>query len=793
MFGDDTIWQVALRPLSIARMLWKQRLTIAALWLLLGAATVVIILRLPAIYRAETLILVDSQKIPEKFVSTTVSADLREQLATLSQQILSSSRLSKVIEKFDLYAAQRRSGSMEEALERMRADVQIRVEKGWTDEHPGAFRVSFQGTDPILVTHVVNQLGSLFVDESRLTRENHAEGTLQFIQSQLEQAKKNLDEEEKRVSLYKLEHNGELPEQEASLTASLAQLNIQLQGNQEAISRAYSNQVALQGGIRLAQSIAEVSQRLNQTPPESDRKGAPSSQPNGEKPEDILKGMQAELDALLITHTESYPRVRLLRSSIARLQALEERERLAAAIDPEHAENLKSQLAAVDRELKERAQENHRLVQESDTLKLHLSRIPIREQEMAALTRDYEISKTNYKSLLDKFYAADMSANMERNQKAEPFTVLEPASVPQRPVKPNRPLLGEVGGAFVLAAGLLVGLIIEIKKNQVLGEWELPSGTSVYGRVPTLALGRRAREIVRARIRTRGRLNSLLSPLRNGRHHDADLDRGDLIPEPNSFPPLKALVSLPPSSALAIQPTSALSTVIKRQVRTIRPESPALCLHNPNLRALEQYRIARTKIEYDRRQPKLIVVSSACPGDGKTISAINLATVFAMRSDVQILMVEADFRHSCLAELLGIPPRPGLADVLCGRSELSETIVRVEQLPNLCVLPAGTYTANVTEMLGTPAWRSLCISLREQFAFTLFDAPPVGPVADYELIEKNCDGVILVARADHTDRSLFRNTHGMISPDKMLGILLNGVDDWFLWKASESYYTPAPF
>jgi capsular exopolysaccharide synthesis family protein len=198
--------------------------------------------------------------------------------------------------------------------------------------------------------------------------------------------------------------------------------------------------------------------------------------------------------------------------------------------------------------------------------------------------------------------------------------------------------------------------------------------------------------------------------------------------------------------------------------------------------------MVRTKIAYHPLQPKVIVVTSACSGDGKTISAVNLATVFALRSDVQVLLVEADFRRSGLAELLGIPPKPGIADVLTGKCDLSEALVRLEQLPNLWVLPAGACAVNPAEMLETEAWQSMCASFRRQFAFTLIDAPPVALVADYELIEKDCDGVLMVARPDHTDRSSFAAALALISADKMLGVLMNRTDDWFLWKAQASYY-----
>jgi capsular exopolysaccharide synthesis family protein len=223
-------------------------------------------------------------------------------------------------------------------------------------------------------------------------------------------------------------------------------------------------------------------------------------------------------------------------------------------------------------------------------------------------------------------------------------------------------------------------------------------------------------------------------------------------------------------------------------VKSVGGSSAAVCLHNADPYALEQYRMVRTKIAYHPLQPRMIVVTSACSGDGKTISAVNLATVFALRKDVRVLLVEGDFRRSGLAQLLGLPQQPGIADVLTGKCDLNEALISLEQLPNLCVLPAGACAVNPAELLETAAWHAMCASFRQQFAFVLLDAPPVAAVADYELIERDCDGVLMVARPDHTDRSSLGMALSLVSPDKMLGVLMNGTDDWFLWKAQESYY-----
>jgi len=776
--GGDFIWQEALRPLSVARLFWKQRFVVFALWIALSACAVILVLRVPPVYRAEAVILVDSQSIPEKFVNSTGSADLREQLATLSQQVLSSAQLWKIIEKFDLYPEARHDLPMQEVVDRIRTDLQIRVEDGLTSARSGAFRISYRGADPGVTAQVVNQLAALFMDQNLHTREKNAEGTEQFIKSQLDQAKQALEEQEKRLTEYKLEHNGELPEQQGALTASLAQLNLQLQGVHEAISRAYTSQATLEGNLRVAEAVAEISKRLQNTGP--DASGKRTSQAGVDNPEDVLKAMEAELATLLTKFTDSHPRVRLLRASIARLKALEEKEQLSSSIDPEHTEGLKMQLAAVERELKDRTLENDRLLREIQSTNLRISRIPLREQEIAALSRDYEMSKANYQSLVDKLYGAKMTADMEHRQQAERFTMLEPAHVPTRPVKPNRAMLLEIGELLALAVAMSAGFAIEMKRNRVLGEWELPAHTAVYARVPSMGARMRTPPPVRVRVRTHGPLQSAMRFLAPNQNRDADAAPVQFLTSNRVIGPAQQ-----PVHPLAMQPGSA---PIAKTVRRVLPGSPTLCLLNPDPMAVEQYRIARTRIEHDPANPKLLVVSSACSGDGKTVSALNLATVWSMRRDLQVLLVEADFHHACLANMLGIPPRPGLSDVLMGKCELGDALVVVEQLPNLFVLPAGGYDPNVTEMLAGPAWDGICKLLRERFDYVIFDTPPVGPVADYALIEKKADGVLLVVRPDHTDRSLLRIARGLVFPDKLMGVLLNDVKDWFLWKTPSSYY-----
>ncbi len=202
----------------------------------------------------------------------------------------------------------------------------------------------------------------------------------------------------------------------------------------------------------------------------------------------------------------------------------------------------------------------------------------------------------------------------------------------------------------------------------------------------------------------------------------------------------------------------------------------------------EQYRIIRTRIVQHANRPKIIMVSSPGSGDGKTVSAMNIAGVLSMRDNANVLLIDADFRRAGVSSALGLPPGPGLSDTLQQSCKLQEAIIRVEQFPNLYVLPAGSSETRTAELLDTEQWRSLCSTVREHFSFVMIDAPPIAAVADYELIQAGCDGVIIVVRPDHTDRTLVNKAFELIPEKKRLGVVLNCAYEWFLWKTHESYY-----
>lgn len=238
------------------------------------------------------------------------------------------------------------------------------------------------------------------------------------------------------------------------------------------------------------------------------------------------------------------------------------------------------------------------------------------------------------------------------------------------------------------------------------------------------------------------------------------------------------------SAGTAVEPaaTAAIRTVV------LDPHSPVLLFDDKHRKASEQYRMVRTRIVQHPLRPRVITLTSGGPGDGKTFNAINLSGVLALKDDSRILLVDGDLRRSSVAKSLGIHDTPGLADVLRGKCTLRNAIVRISKFDNLYILPAGEPEDRPSELLDSPAWPALLEIFRRRFSYTIVDAPPVAAVADYDLIQAHCDGVVVVVRQDHSDRAAFQKALQAVPPEKRIGVILNSSQDWWLAKTAGYYY-----
>ncbi len=218
------------------------------------------------------------------------------------------------------------------------------------------------------------------------------------------------------------------------------------------------------------------------------------------------------------------------------------------------------------------------------------------------------------------------------------------------------------------------------------------------------------------------------------------------------------------------------------------PNLPLLPFDGTHPSAAEQYRIIRTKIVQHTLQPRVVAISSPGAGDGKTISALNIAGALSLKGEVKVLLVEADLRRSNFCKLLQLSDEPGLIDVLSRKCALEEAVMKVEQLPNLFLLGAGAFRPDASELLDSPFGRSIFQTLRKRFHYVVLDCPPIGSIADYDVIQAAADGVLVVIRPDHTKRGPAMDTLASVPKDKMLGVVMNHVKPWFLWRKSDAAY-----
>jgi capsular exopolysaccharide synthesis family protein len=267
----------------------------------------------------------------------------------------------------------------------------------------------------------------------------------------------------------------------------------------------------------------------------------------------------------------------------------------------------------------------------------------------------------------------------------------------------------------------------------------------------------------------------------NGTAHAASLET---LPEirPAAAPrtqvePAAAAEDVPPVSL------SGFRTIHIRIPRTV----PVLPFDGVHEAAGEEYRMIRGRIVHHALRPRVILVSSPNPGDGKTITALNIAGALALKGTSDVLLIDGDFARSSLSAITGIPTGPGLGEVLNGRARLEDAIIQVEQFPHLHFLTAGQSTANPAELLDRPVWTGLVETLRARFGYVVFDSPPVEAVPYYGRLLAASDGVVLVARPDHTKRPHLAGALSGIPEEKLVGVVLNCQAKWFLNKQSDSY------
>ena len=466
-------------PEHYLRLIIHRKWLVLSTFVLCSAATFIVSYRLPNVYTSSTLILVDPQKVPESYVKSTVTGDLRNRLGTLQQQILSATRLQKIIDSLNLYPVERKTMAREDVIATMQKDVSVSIVSNYGGSQDlEAFRIGYSGRDARLVAQVANDLATQFIDENLKAREQQSTGTTEFLQNQLQETKKVLEAQEAKLKDFKLRHLGEMPEQQSANLQILGQLQSQLQLEGESLARAEQQKSTIQ--LLMPQAAPVVD--LDETESRYSLNGAGVKVPPNDS---ALISLRTRLEELRKRYTDEHPEVRKLKRQIAAeetklivvkvepaeitaLAALREPKPDApparrAPIPPPSYSNpvLQSQLKAIEDEIPKHQAEQRRLNKQIAGYQSRLEAIPVREQEITSLVRDYEMSKAHYSQLLDKGLSAETATQLEIRQKGEKFSILDPAQPAERPSRPNRGLINAAGSLVGLALGFLLAVVTD--------------------------------------------------------------------------------------------------------------------------------------------------------------------------------------------------------------------------------------------------------------------------------------------------------------------------------------------
>ncbi len=407
-------------------------------WVAILLLSVAAFFTLPKRYKSSTLILVESERVPESFVPKVATPDRVQGLEAIRPEILSRTRLERVVDETQPYPDNPSRTSAVEALRRS-----IAVNASGND----GFTVEFVHKDPRKAQEVVNRVATLFIEETIKSRTEQVEGAVDFLATQVADARRELAQKDEALRLYKERRMGKLPEQLQSNLATMQMLQHELQSVEE--------------NMIFAREKRDSAARSAGSP------ASPAATGGTSTGQDELNELRRQLAALRSHYTDEHPDVLTVRARIARLE-----ERLARAASAEAASGAppaaepatsaaREQLATASLEVKRLEDKRVDLEARIAQIRQRVEDTPTTEQELANLKRDYDKLSENYEGLLSKELEARMGARLEQRWRGQRFRTLDPANLPEKPYFPKALLIIGLGFALGMLAGIGASVVVE--------------------------------------------------------------------------------------------------------------------------------------------------------------------------------------------------------------------------------------------------------------------------------------------------------------------------------------------
>lgn len=443
---------------------------------------VIVVQKMPSVYRAETVILVDPQEVPGTMVPSIITSSVSDRLSTIQQEVMSPTRLQTLIHSMNLFPDLSKTASEQQLIAEMQKSISVQVvEPG--GRGMSAFKVGFSGKNPVEVAEVTNHLAELFISENLKLREKQSYGTAEFLEDMQKRTKQELEEKEAELNTVKSKYVLDLPESKQYHMEALATLRTQLQASQDRANQAQQQKTYLQSMMATQVPTVDL---------DSGAEGG-ASRTNAQ-----IQKLEAQLSALRARYGDNYPEVRKVEAQLREASqktsaqgpaelpppTIEDGPSSAPAQKAGRNPVLVAQIAKLDQEIEKARTEQGVLQQQIAFHEGKLERIPLVEQQIAGVMRDYDSLRTHYSALENKKLDADTASALETHEKGERFHVLDRAVVPTQPYAPKRTLISLVGLLAGLAIGLGLAVLLEVRKGAVHTKEEI---LGLVGEIPVLA------------------------------------------------------------------------------------------------------------------------------------------------------------------------------------------------------------------------------------------------------------------------------------------------------------------
>ena len=492
-------------PGEYAKIAWRRKWLIILPTIAIATAIAWVVYKLPSIYESTTLVVVKPAIISTSVVAPITDVDLTLRLNNITQVVTSRSSLEPLIQKYNLYHAERlREEPIESLVQRMRGDIKVEVATS-KDQNTSGFRISYRGSDPRSTQMVTAELAGKYISENTSETTNMTASTKQFFANELTEAKAQLDLVDQKRLQFMQQSIGSLPSEAPGLVGQLNGLREQ--------QKTLITEIGRLRDSRTVQSN-QLNDLINQFERDKDDYIVQASDPKTTPAYGQLAQRKATLDAqlqnMLTTLKPKNPEVKAVQNEITEVQRqmdelivdhktkVEEiRTRMAGRTDPRIG-GIRANLQIIDGEIQRSQRSLSQIEGQVGQIEQRLNRVPNAEVGLEVLTREYQSKKAQYDSLLDKEQRAKLASNVATNQQGEAIEVVDPASLPERPVAPNRPLLLTFGLGLGLAVGLMFAALFEVPRLltiQTTKDAEHYTGLPVLISVPELMTPREKRRL----------------------------------------------------------------------------------------------------------------------------------------------------------------------------------------------------------------------------------------------------------------------------------------------------------